>query len=84
MAIDLVRASRVIRDRVVIHTVRYSHDRRFRPLIDDQPKDVGPGIMAHDVEVKLGARNLIEVEVGDQNCSARRNQGRPAPGRADR
>jgi hypothetical protein len=36
-----------------------SDDRRFRVFVDDQPKDVRPGVMTHHVEVKLGAHDII-------------------------
>jgi hypothetical protein len=36
-------------------------------LVDEQPKHVRPRVVAGDVEVELAARDLIEVDVREQD-----------------
>jgi hypothetical protein len=34
--------------------------------INEQSEDVWPGVVAHDVEVVLGAYDLVEIQISDQ------------------
>jgi len=45
-------------------------DRRGAVFVDGKPEDVWPGVMAYDIEVILGARDLVEIDVGGQNAFA--------------
>jgi hypothetical protein len=46
---------------------RLRDDRAPRTLVDREAEDVGPGVVAHDVEVVLALGDLPEVEVGAQD-----------------
>ena len=38
-------------------------------------KDVGPRVVAGDVEVKLGANDIVQIDLGAQDPAGRRQHG---------
>lgn len=45
-------------------------DGRAGPLVDGEREDVGSCVVADDIQIELGARDLIEVDLCDQNVLA--------------